>query len=54
VILTRVAARGPFKSFEVEDEAIQKAASKVMRTGSGKPGSGKHGRKVRQERQEAN
>ena len=49
VILTRLTQGGRFKAFEVDDKAIQNAAARVMRTGSGKPG-----RKVRQEHQATN
>jgi hypothetical protein len=37
VILTRLTPGGRFKAFAVDDKAIQKAAAKVMNTGSAKP-----------------
>jgi hypothetical protein len=37
VILTRTAAGGPLKAFEVEDKEIEKAATRMSQTGSSKP-----------------
>jgi hypothetical protein len=37
VILTRTAAGGPMKIFEVADEEIEKAAAKVSQSASRKP-----------------
>ena len=37
VILTRMADGAPLKAFEVEDEDIEKARTKLMRTGTGEP-----------------